>query len=143
MKLTSSTGTFEFRIIGYTPEDTDWRDRNSVLCELSTVSNQKTHTQETPMRTWELNRLLENLRQVADHPTNHLNLDFSEPGLSMALLALPDDQYQLQVQLDHDLTPSWHPYDDFPCQMDITLSRQQLQEAIHDLARQLEAYPER
>ncbi|WP_234733759.1 WapI family immunity protein [Tellurirhabdus bombi] len=143
MRLTSSTGTFEFKIIGYSPEDADWRDRNSLLCELSTVSNQEKHTQETPIRTWELNRLLENLQKIANQSSSHLTLNFSEPGLSMELVALPAEQYHLQVQLDHDLTPSWHPYNDFPCQLEITLSRQQLQEAIHDLARQLEAYPER
>lgn len=57
--------------------------------------------------------------------------------------ALSDDSYRLQIQLGHDLTPAWNEYPDFPVEMDIVLSRTQLQEAIQELSGQIETYPER
>ena len=146
MKLISSTGppdSFELAILGYGKGATTWRDRNRLQCRFSTFWRQKADTQSAPLQTWEVNRLLTNLRSLWSKATDHIALSFSEPGLSMEAQALPDDQYRLQIQLDHALTPAWHTYPDFPMEMDILLSRHQLQEAIQDLSGQMDAYPER
>ena len=95
------------------------------------------------LHTWEVKRLLIGLRALWNKATNHVALTFSEPGLSMDAKAMPNDKYRLQIQLGHDLTPSWHEYPDFPLEMDIMLSRNQLQEAIQDLSGQIETFPER
>lgn len=87
--------------------------------------------------------MLTGLRSLWNRASSHVALRFSEPGLSMDAKALPDDKYRLQIQLGHDLTPSWHNYPDFPLEMDIVLSRSQLQEAIQELSGQVETYPER
>ena len=87
--------------------------------------------------------MLSGLRSLWNKATNHVALTFSEPGLSMEAKALPDDKYRLQIQLGDTLTPSWHVYPDFPLEVDILLSRNQLQEAIHELSGELTTYPER
>lgn len=146
MKIISSTGSFdsfELAILGYGKSVKTWRDRNRLQCRFSTFWRQKADIQSAPLQTWEVNRLLNNLRSLWSKATDHIALTFSEPGLSMEAQALPDDQYRLQIQLDHDLTPSWHTYPDFPMEMDILLSRHQLQEAIQDLSGQMATYPER
>lgn len=146
MKLVSSSGTsdsFELSILGYGKATTTWRDRNRLQCRFSTFWRQKTDTQSIPLHTWEVNRLLSGLRSLWNKATNHVALTFSEPGLSMEAKALPDDKYSLQIQLGDTLTPSWHVYPDFPLEVDILLSRNQLQEAIHELSGELTTYPER
>ena len=146
MKFVSSSGSldsFEFAILGYGKTTTTWRDRNRLQCRFSTFWRQKTDTQSAPLQTWEVKRLLNGLRSLWTKAANHVTLTFSEPGLSMEAKALPDDKYCLQIQLDHALTPAWHAYPDFPIEMDIFLSRNQLQEAIQELSGQIESYPER
>lgn len=146
MKLVSSTGSpdsFELAILGYGKVTNCWRDRNRLQCRFSTSWRQKADTQSAPLQTWEVKRLLSNLRSLWSRATDHITLTFSEPGLSVDAKALPDDQYQLQIQLDHALTPSWHAYPDFPMEIDLLLSRHQLQEAIQDLSGQIDTYPER
>lgn len=146
MKFVSSSGSldsFELAILGYGKATNTWRDRNRLLCRFSTFCRQKSDTQSFPLQTWEVKRLLSGLRSIWNRATNHVALTFSEPGLSVEAKALPDDNYRLQIQLDHALTPSWHTYPDFPMEMDILLSRTQLQEAIQELSGQVETYPER
>ncbi|SFC78057.1 WapI family immunity protein [Spirosoma endophyticum] len=146
MKLVSSSGTldsFELAILGYGKATTTWRDRNRLQCRFSTFWRQKADTQSIPLQTWEVNRLLSGLRSLWNKATNHVALTFSEPGLSMEAKALPGDKYSLQIQLADTLTPSWHAYPDFPLEVDILLSRNQLQEAIHELSGELTTYPER
>ncbi|ADB39525.1 WapI family immunity protein [Spirosoma linguale] len=146
MKFVSSSNSldsFEFAILGYGNATSSWRDRNRLQCRLSTFWRQKTDTQSAPLQTWEVKRMLTGLRSLWNRASSHVALRFSEPGLSMDAKALPDDKYRLQIQLGHDLTPSWHNYPDFPLEMDIVLSRSQLQEAIQELSGQVETYPER
>ncbi|MCX6217178.1 hypothetical protein [Spirosoma sp.] len=146
MKFVSSSNSldsFEFAILGYGNATSSWRDRNRLQCRLSTFWRQKTDTQSAPLQTWEVKRMLIGLRSLWNRASSHVALRFSEPGLSMDAKALPDDKYRLQIQLGHDLTPSWHNYPDFPLEMDIVLSRSQLQEAIQELSGQVETYPER
>lgn len=143
MKLSSSTGSFELQIIGYGVKGSGWRDRNSLLCELSTEWQQKLYKQSAPLQTWEIKRLINGLKLLGNRAINHVTVSFAEPGLNVEAAALPNEQYHLQIQLDHALTPSWHPYPDFPLLMDITLTRFQLREAIRDLVRQLALFPER
>jgi hypothetical protein len=146
MKFVSSSGSsdsFELAILGYSKATKTWRDRNRLQCRFSTFWRQKADTQSAPLHTWEVKRLLNGLRSLWNRATNHVALTFSEPGLSMEAKALPDEKYRLQIQLDHTLIPSWHPYPDFPMEMDILLSRTQLQEAIQELSGQIETYPER
>ncbi len=146
MKFVSSSDSldsFEFSILGYGNATTTWRDRNRLQCRFSTFWRQNADTQSARLHTWEVKRLLSGLRSLWNKATTHVALTFSEPGLSMAAKALPDDKYRLQIQLGHNLTPSWHTYPDFPLEMDILLSRNQLQEAILELSGQVETYPER
>lgn len=146
MKFISSSGSpdsFELAILGYGNTTSTWRDRNRLQCRFSTIWRQKADIQSALLQTWEIKRLLSGLRLLWDKASSHVALKFSEPGLSMEAKALPDDKYRLQIQLDHALTPSWHTYPDFPIEMDILLSRAQLQEAIQELSGQIEAYPER
>ncbi len=146
MKFVSSSDSldsFEFSILGYGKATTTWRDRNRLQCRFSTLWRQKADTQSARLQTWEVKRLLSGLRSLWNKATTHVALTFSEPGLSMAAKALPDDEYRLQIQLGHNLTPSWHEYPDFPLEMDILLSRNQLQQAIQELSGQVETYPER
>ena len=146
MKFISSTGSpdfFELAILGYGKVTNSWRDRNRLQCRFSTFWRQKADTQSAPLQTWEVNRLLSNLRSLWSKATDHITLTFSEPGLSVNAKALPNDQYRLQIQLDHALTPSWHVYPDFPMEIDLLLSRHQLQEAIQELSGQMAVYPER
>ncbi|AKD56772.1 WapI family immunity protein [Spirosoma radiotolerans] len=146
MKFISSANSldsFEFAILGYGQATKSWRDRNRLQCRFSTFWRQQTDTQSARLHTWEVKRLLTGLRSLWNKATNHVALTFSEPGLSMHAKALSDDSYRLQIQLGHDLTPAWHEYPDFPVEMDIVLSRTQLQEAIQELSGQIETYPER
>ena len=146
MKLTCSSNSsdaFELAILGYGKATKTWRDRNLLHCRLSTFRGQNLDIQSAPLQIWEVKRLLSGLRSLWSRAANRVSLSFSEPGLSLEAKALPDDQYCLQIQLDHDLTPSWHEYPDFPVEMDIVLSRSQLNEAIEDLSGQMADYPER
>lgn len=146
MKFVSSASTldsFELAIVGYGQTNESWRDRNRLQCRFSTLWQQQADTQSAKLHTWEVKRLLTGLRSLWNKATNQVALTFSEPGLSMYAKALSDDSYRLQIQLGHNLTPSWHAYPDFPVEMDIVLSRKQLQEAIKDLSGQIETYPER
>ncbi|GAB3258730.1 hypothetical protein GCM10027347_22280 [Larkinella harenae] len=143
MKLINSTGSFELAIKGYGIQGSNWRDRNSLQCELSTEFQKKLHTQLTPLQTWEIKRLINGLKLLWNRAIPHVTVSFAEPGLNVEASSLPNEQYHLQIQLDHALTPSWHPYPEFPCLLDVTLTRFQLREAIRDLVRQLDLFPER
>ena len=143
MKLISSSGSFEFSIVGYGTDTTNWRGRNNLLCRISTIWRQQRDSQATPLQTWEVSRLLNGLRSLWSQAVNHITLTFSEPGLSLEAIALSNDRYRFRIQLDHALTPAWHTYPDFPVQMDMVLDRGELQEAIQDLSGQLASYPER
>ena len=146
MKFVSSSGSldsFELAILGYSKATTTWRDRNRLQCRFSTIWRQKKDIQLAPLQTWEVKRLLSGLRSLWNKATNYVTLTFSDPGLSVEAKALPDDNYRLQIQLDRTLIPSWHTYPDFPMEMDILLSRTQLQEAIQELSGQIDTYPER
>lgn len=146
MKFISSSNSldsFELAILGYGKASTTWRDRNRLQCRFSTFWKQKADTQSAPLHTWELKRLLSGLRLLWSKTTNHVAVTFSEPGLSVEAKALPNDQFCLQIQLDRALTPAWHTYPDFPMEMDLFLSRNQLQEAIQDLSGAVASYPER
>ncbi len=146
MKFTSSSdsiATFELAILGYSATTKTWRDRNRLQCRFSTLWGQKSDTHSAPLQTWEVRRLLSGLQLLWAKATNHLTLTFPQPGLSLDAMGLPNDAFRLQIQLDHDLTPPWHKYPDFPMEMAIFLSRAQLQEAIQELADQVDSYPER
>lgn len=104
---------------------------------------QHTDSQSTPLQTWEVRRLLSSLRSLWGKAVNHVALTFSEPGLSVEASALPGGNYRLKIQLDHALTPNWHAYPDFPLEMDMLLSRSELDAAIQDLSGQLAIFPER
>ncbi|QHV97065.1 WapI family immunity protein [Spirosoma endbachense] len=143
MKFISSSGSFEFSILGYGNKTTNWRERNNLRCRVSTIWRQQHDSQATPLQTWEVRRLLSGLRSLWNKAVNHVALTFCEPGLSVEATALPGDNYKLQIQLDHALTPAWHAYPDFPLEMDMLLNRKQLDEAIQDLSGQLASYPER
>jgi hypothetical protein len=143
MKFNAATGSFELSILGYGKKMAGWRDRNCLQCQVSTLWRQQTDTQSAPLHTWEINRLLNGLRSLWNKAASHITLTFAEPGLSLEATALPDGRYRLQIQLDRTLTPAWHTYPDFPVELDMQLSRGQLQEAIQDLSGQLANYPER
>lgn len=143
MKLLSPSGSFELSILGYSSEIANWRERNNLLCRFSTNWRQQTDSQSAPLKTWEVNRLLNGLRSLWSRAVSHVGFTFSEPGLSVEATALPDEKYRLQIQLDHTLTPSWHRYPDFPVELNMLLNRAQLQEAIRDLSGELASYPER
>lgn len=143
MKLSSSSGSFEFSILGYGSKTANWRERNNLLCRVSTIWRQQHDSRATPLQTWEVRRLVSGLRSLWNKAVNHITLTFSEPGLSVEATALPNDKYRLQIQLDHSLIPAWHAYPDFPVEMDMLLNRSELQEAIQDLSVQLASYPER
>lgn len=143
MKLASSLGSFELSILGYGQQGTNWRDRNNLQCQVSTSWQTQADTQTTPLQTYELARLLLGLQSLSTHKTNHIGINFSEPGLSVDISAKPNQQFHFQIQLDHGLTPSWNTYPDFPVEMEMTLNQYQLQEVIHQLTTQLSAFPER
>ncbi|WP_020595231.1 WapI family immunity protein [Spirosoma panaciterrae] len=146
MKFVSSTGSpdsFELAIVGYGNVTTTWRDRNRLQCRFSTFWRQKADTRSALLQTWEVKRLLVGLRSLWAKASNHITLNFSQPGFSVEAKALSNDEYRLQIQLNHELTPAWHTYPDFPMEMDILLNRNQLQEAIQDLSGQVDTYPER
>ncbi|GAB3554289.1 WapI family immunity protein [Spirosoma fluminis] len=143
MKLISPTGSFELSILGYSKKTTNWRERNKLQCRFSTFWSQQRDTQSLPLQTWEIGRIVTGLRSLTSKLVNRIQLSFSEPGLSVEASALANDSYRLQIQLDHALTPAWHRYPDFPMEMDIVLTKSELQEAIGDLSRQLDTYPER
>lgn len=143
MKLSSSSGSFELSILGYGSEVASWRERNNLLCRFSTNWRQQTDSHSVPLKTWEVSRLVNGLRSLWNRAVNHIDFTFSVPGLSVEATALPNEKYQLQIQLDHGLTPSWHGYPGFPVELNVLLNRAQLQEAIQDLSSQLASYPER
>lgn len=146
MKFTSSSGppdVFELAIDGYGCVTSTWRDRNRLQCRFSMFREQKSDSQSLLLHTWEVKRLLSGLRLLWTKAARRVTLTFSEPGLCMEAKALTEDEYCLQIQLDHALTPSWHRYPGFPVEMTIFLDRNQLREAIRELSNQMEAYPER
>jgi hypothetical protein len=143
MKISSSTGTFELAILGYGQKSAHWRDRNRLQCQVVTSWQKQADTKATPLQTWEVSRLLRGLRSLWDKASTNLVMTFAESGLSLEAVAMPNNKYRLQIQLNNKLMPKWHIYPDFPLQMDMLLSRSQLQVAISDLARQADTYPER
>lgn len=143
MKLLSSSGSFELSILGYGNEVATWHERNNLLCRFSTNWRQQTDSQSVPLKTWEVNRLINGLKSLWSRAVNHIDFTFSEPGLSVEATALSNEKYQLQIQLDYGLAPSWHSYPNFPVELNVLLNRTQLQEAIQDLSGQLASYPER
>ena len=143
MKLLSSSGSFELSILGYGNEVSTWHERNNLLCRFSTKWRQQTDSQSVPLKTWEVSRLVNGLKSLWSRTVNRIDFTFSEPGLSVEAIALSNEKYQLQIQLDHGLTPSWHSYPGFPVELNVLLNRTQLQEAIQDLSNQLASYPER
>jgi hypothetical protein len=143
VKLNYSTGSFELLIKGYNRRTAHWRERNSLSCELLTHSQKTTHRQLAALQTWELKRLIDGLKLVWNRTVGHQTMTFAEPGLSVDATAMPNQHYQVAVQLDHALAPSWHPYPDFPLQLNSLLTHQQLSDAIQDLTQQLALFPER
>jgi len=143
MKLASSLGSFELSILGYSQQGSNWRERNNLHCQVSTLWQKHTDTQTTPLQTYELSRLLTGLQALSSRKSSHISMNFSEPGLSVDISLLPNQSYLFQIQLDHGLTPSWNAYPDFPVEMDMTLTRSQLQDVISQLSKQLDAFPER
>lgn len=143
MNLSCTDGSFQLSIVGYGIGPANWRDRNRLRCEVAVHWLKKQDSQLAPLQTWEVHRLIDNLQSLWDRLTSHVALTFAEPGLSFEATALPDDCYQVDIQLDKSLKPAWHPYPDFPFELTLRLNRRQLQEAIRDLARQLASYPER
>ncbi|OIN59627.1 WapI family immunity protein [Arsenicibacter rosenii] len=143
MKLASSLGSFELSILGYSQQGTNWRDRNNLNCRVSTLWQKNTDTQTAPLQTYELARLLTDLQALLYRKINRISTNFSEPGLSVDISVLPNQTYSCQIQLDHDLTPSWNTYPDFPVEMNMILTRAQLEEMVNQLSRQLTAFPER
>lgn len=143
MKLMNATDSFELSIVGYGKQAANWRDRNRLNCRVSTRWRQQTDTLSAALQTWEVKRLLSGLRLLWNKAVSRIDVTFSEPGLSLEATALPGDKYRLNIQLDHALTPTWHEYPDFPVEMNLTLNRSQLQEAIQDLSGEIATYPER
>ncbi len=143
MKLASSLGSFELSILGYSQQGSNWRGRNNLNCRVSTLWQKNTDTQTAPLQTYELARLLTDLEALLSRRTSRISTNFAEPGLSVDISALPNQTYACQIQLDHDLTPSWNAYPDFPVEMSMVLTRIQLEEVISQLSRQLAAFPER
>ncbi|MGA0560549.1 WapI family immunity protein [Larkinella sp. VNQ87] len=143
MKLKSNTGSFQLSIKGYGVKGTHWRDRNSLQCELSTEWQKQFHTQLAPLQTWEIKRLINGLKLLVSRAVNHVTISFNEPGLNVEAKSLSNESFHLQIQLDHSMAPSWHPYPDFPLLVDVTLTRIQLRDIIRDLVRQLALFPER
>lgn len=142
MKLSTPSGSFELSILGYSEKTANWRDRNKLRCRISTLWRKQYDSQAAPLQTWEVSRLLTGLQAIWNKAAWHLTLSFNT-GLSLDLTALTNDNYRLQIQLDRTLTPVWHPYPDFPLELDLLLSQTQLAEAIQDLSGQLASYPER
>ncbi len=143
MKLNSSTSSFELSINGYTAQTANWRERNSLSCNISTMWRQQRDTQAAPMHTWEVRRLVNVMKSLWSKAANRASMSFASPGLAVDGVALPNDQYRLHFQFSQSITPAWHPYPDFPLEMDMLLSHKQLQEAIQELSTQLAIYPER
>ncbi len=142
MKLNTSTGSFELSIMGYAAQAANSRERSSLSCRISTMWRQQADTQAAPMRTWEVQRLANVLKSLWSKATNRVSMSFAEPGLAVEGVALPNNQYRLRIQFGQSITPTWHPYPDFPLEMDMLLSRNQLEKAIQDLSAQLDTYPE-
>ncbi|MBC8151476.1 MAG: hypothetical protein H7Z72_01055 [Bacteroidetes bacterium] len=143
MNLSATNGSFQLSIRGYGIDPANWRDRNRLRCEVAVRWLKKQDSQPAPLQTWEIHRLIDNLQSLRDRLTSYVALTFAEPGLSFDVTALPDDSYQVHIQLDQSLKPAWHTYPDFPFELTLQLNRLQLQEAIRDLTRQLASYPER
>lgn len=143
MKIFSPSGSFELSILGYGSEVTNWHERNKLLCRFSTKWRQQADSQSLPLKRWEVKRLLNGLRSLWSRAVSHVDFTFPEPGLSVEATALPNESYQVQIQLDHALTPSWNTYPDFPVELNMLLDRAQLQEVIQDLSGELASYPER
>lgn len=143
MNLSSTTGSFRLSIMGYGIDPANWRDRNRLRCQVATRWFKQRDIQVAPLQTWEVNRLIDNLQSLWNRLTSHVSITFAEPGLSFDATALPDEKYRVHIQLDHALTPAWHPYADFPLELTLHLNRLQLRKAIRDLTHQLASYPER
>lgn len=143
MTFSSPSGTFQLSILGYGEQSGGWRDRNVLRCLVSTKWATRSDSQNAPLQTYDVHRLLGGLKSVWKRVSRHLTITFPQPGLSFDVTALPNEQYRLQVQFSNGLLPAWHPYPDFPLEMDLTLSREQLGDAIQALSGELASYPER
>jgi hypothetical protein len=144
MKFTSPTNSFELAILGYGNQARNWRDRNHLNCRVSASwQHQPSSDQSAPLRTWEVCRLLGGLQSLLNQTTKYITLTTAESGLSMEVSALSNDTYRVLVQLDHSLTPCWHTYPDFPVEMNMTLSRGQLNQAMQELAGEVAQFPQR
>ncbi|QJD80238.1 WapI family immunity protein [Spirosoma rhododendri] len=142
MKLNSSTGSFELSITGYAAQAANYRERSNLSCRISTMWRQQADTQAASMRTWEVQRLVNVLKSLSSKAANRVSMLFAQPGLAVDGMALPNDQYRLNIQFGQSITPTWHQYPDFPLEMDMLLSKSQLEKAIQELSTQLDTYPE-
>lgn len=143
MKLVSPLYSFELSILGYGQNNTNWRDRNNLRCEIATFWKKQGDRQSAPLQTYDLSRLLVSLEQLRLKRTAHVTCTLSDQDLSVDIYALTGDKYKFQIQLNRSLTPNWHPYPDFPLEMDMVLNETQFNDLISDLSNQLAVYPER
>ncbi|MBO0948785.1 WapI family immunity protein [Fibrella forsythiae] len=145
MKLTGPQGDFELNVLDYEYSDSaDFLDRNWLIVSMVTKEGEQQSTRTlTFLSTWELELLHDWMQSVIDNAELAPKLTFIEPSLSFCNLSDGKEHYVFRISMTKEATPKWHDDETKPYWLPVTPDKDELKQAIHDLARQLNKFPVR
>ena len=145
MKLTGPQGDFELNVLDYEYSDSaDFLDRNWLITSMVTKEGAQQSTRTLAfLSTWELELLHDWLQSVAENAELAPKLTFIEPLLSFANLSDGKEQYALQIGLNREAVPDWHDNQSKTYWLPVLPSKAELEQAIQDVAQQLDKFPVR
>lgn len=119
-------------------------NRNWLIVSMVTKEGAQQSTRTlTFLSTWELELLHDWMQSVIDNAELAPKLTFIEPSLSFCNLSDGKEHYVFRISMTNEATPNWHDDDTRPYWLPVTPSEDELKQAIHDLARQLNKFPVR
>ncbi|GAA4459847.1 hypothetical protein GCM10023189_34060 [Nibrella saemangeumensis] len=146
MRLAGSRSFFELNVLDYEyPASTAYRtDRNLLLIGFRAGWHKNQTAKTAPLLlTWELDALINWLRQLRDTGRMAPRLAFSEPCLAFECLSASANEFLLQIKMAQEATPDWHQNPQQPFWLPIVVTAAQISDAIHQLKSQAEIFPVR
>lgn len=145
MKLTGPQGDFELNIVDYEYSDSgDFLDRNWLIVSMVTKKDGRQSTRTmTFLSTWELEMLRDWMQSVVEEAELAPKLTFIEPALSFCNLSDGKQRYSFRIGMANDALPKWHEDQTKTYWLPVTPDKDELKQAIQDLADQLSKFPVR
>ena len=144
MKLSGPHGEFELNVIDYEYSDSaQFLQRNWLIVSMVTSEGDQQSTRTlTLLSTWELEMLRDWMQSVVDEAELAPRLTFIEPAISFCNLSDNKEHYVFRIGLTNEAKPNWHDTSK-PYWLPVTPDRDELIQAIRDLAAQLDKFPVR